>query len=80
MKINNLKSFPGRINNFRLLRIHNGKEFESIMNYGELFQIPAQKLIGNLRKDDFLIIDNVTTSLYDGSSRISSPLMYKIIE
>lgn len=80
LKINNLKSFPGRINNFRLLRIHNGKEFESIMNYGELFQIPAQKLIGNLRKDDFLIIDNVTTSLYDGSSRISSPLMYKIIE
>lgn len=80
LKINNLKSFPGRINNFRLLRIHNGKEFESIMNYGELFQLPAQKLIGNLRKDDFLIIDNVTTSLYDGSSRISSPLMYKIIE
>jgi hypothetical protein len=80
LKINNLKSFPGRISNFRLLRIHNGKETESILNYGELFQIPAQKLIGNLKKDDFLIIDNVTTSLYDGTSRISSPLMYKIIE
>lgn len=80
LKINNLKSFPGRISNFRLLRIHNGKETESIMNYGELFQIPAQKLIGNLKKDDFLIIDNVTTSLFDGSTRISSPLMYKIIE
>jgi hypothetical protein len=80
LKINNLKSFPGRISTFRLLRIHNGKETESILNYGELFQIPAQKLIGNLKKDDFLIIDNVTTSLYDGTSRISSPLMYKIIE
>ena len=80
LKINNLKTFPGRISNFRLIRVHNGKEEESIINYGELFQIPAQKLIGNLKKDDFLIVDNVTTSLYDGSSRISSPFMYKIIE
>jgi hypothetical protein len=80
LKLNNLNSFPGRINYFRLIRVHNGIEEESVYNYGELFQIPSQKLIGNLKKDDFLIFDNLTIVLYDGSSRISNPFMYKIID
>lgn len=80
LKLNNIISFPGRINYFRLIRVHNGKEEESVYNYGELFQIPSQKLIGNLKKDDFLIFDNLTIVLYDGSTRISNPFMYKIID
>lgn len=78
LEINNLNFFPGRINSFKVIRIHNGKEEESVNNYGELFQSPTQKVLGALKKNDLLIFDNVNMSLVDGSTRTSAPIIYKI--
>lgn len=78
LEINNLNYFPGRINSYKVIRIHNGKEEESANNYGELFQSPTQKVMGALKKNDLLIFDNVNISLVDGSSRTSAPIIYKI--
>jgi hypothetical protein len=80
LEINNLNFFPGRINSFKVVRIHNGKEEESVSNYGELFQSPTQKVLGALKKNDLLIFDNVNISLIDGSTRTSAPIIYKIID
>jgi hypothetical protein len=80
LEINNLNFFPGRINSFKVIRIHNGKEEESVNNYGELFQSPTQKVLGVLKKNDFLIFDNVNMSLVDGSTRTSAPIIYKITD
>ncbi len=80
LEINNLNFFPGRINSFKVIKIHNGKEEESISNYGELFQSTTQKLLGGLKKNDLLIFDNVNMSLIDGSTRTSPPIIYKIID
>ncbi len=78
LEINNLNYFPGRINSFKVIRIHNGKEEESVNNYGELFQSTTQKVLAALKKNDLLIFDNVNMSLVDGSSRLSAPIIYKI--
>ena len=78
LEINNLNYFPGRINSYKVIRIHNGKEEESANNYGELFQSPTQKVMGALKKNDLLIFDNVNISLVDGSTRTSAPIIYKI--
>ncbi len=80
LEINNLNFFPGRINSFKVIRIHNGKEEESVSNYGELFQSPTQKVLGALKKNDLLVFDNVNISLIDGSTRTSAPIIYKIID
>ena len=78
LEINNLKFFPGRINSYKVVKIHNGKEEESINNYGELFQSTTQKILGSLKKNDFVIFDNINMSLIDGSTRTSPPIIYKI--
>jgi hypothetical protein len=78
LEINNLSYFPGRINSFKVVRIHNGKEEESVINYGELFQSPTQKVMGSLVKNDLIIFDNLNMSLIDGSTRIAAPIVYKI--
>ena len=78
LEINNLNYFPGRINSYKVIRIHNGKEEESANNFGELFQSPTQKVMGALKKNDLLIFDNVNISLVDGSTRTSAPIIYKI--
>ena len=80
LEINNLNYFPGRINSYKVIRIHNGKEEESVNNYGELFQSPTQKGMGALKKNDLLIFDNVNMSLVDGSTRTSAPIIYKITD
>ena len=80
LEINNLNFFPGRINSFKVIRIHNGKEEESVNNYGELFQSPTQKVLGALKKNDVLIFDIVNMSLVDGSTRTSAPIIYKITD
>jgi hypothetical protein len=80
LEINNLNFFPGRINSYKVIRIHNGKEEESVNNYGELFQSPTQKVLGALKKNDLLIFDNVNISLVDGSTRTSAPIIYKITD
>ena len=80
LEINNLKFFPGRINSYKVVKIHNGKEEESANNYGELFQSTTQKILGSLKKNDFLIFDNINMSLIDGSTRTSPPIIYKISE
>jgi len=78
LEINNLNYFPGRINSFKVVRIHNGKEEESVNNYGELFQSPTQKVLGALVKNDLVIFDNLNMSLIDGSTRTAAPIVYKI--
>ena len=80
LQINNLNYFPGRINSFKVVRIHNGKEEEFANNSGELFQTNTQKVIAALKKNDLLIFDNINMSLVDGSSRSSAPIIYKIID
>ena len=80
LDINNINYFPGRINSFKVVRIHNGKEEDAYINYGELFQSPTQKIIGSLKKNDLLIFDNLNLSLIDGTTRIASPIIYKIIQ
>ena len=80
LEINNLNFFPGRINSYKVIRIHNGKEEEAISNYGELFQSTTQKVLGALKKNDLLIFDNVNISLIDGTTRTSPPIIYKIID
>jgi len=80
LEINNLNFFPGRINNYKVVRIHNGKEEEASSNNGELFQSNTQKVLGSLKKNDFLIFDNVNMTLIDGSTRTASPIIYKIID
>ena len=80
LQINNLNFFPGRINSYKVIRIHIGKEEESVSNYGELFQSTTQKVLGALKKNDLLIFDNVNISLVDGSTRTSAPIIYKIID
>ena len=37
LEINNLKYFPGRINSYKVVKIHNGKEEESVSNYSFFF-------------------------------------------
>jgi hypothetical protein len=80
LEINNLKYFPGRINSYKVVRIQDGKEIESVNNYGELFQSSTQKVLGSLKKNDLVIFDNVNMSLVDGSTRTAAPIIYKIID
>jgi hypothetical protein len=80
LEINNLKYFPGRINSYKVIKIHNGKEEESVNNYGELFQSTTQKILGSLKKNDLVIFDNINMSLVDGSTRTSPPIVYKITD
>ena len=79
LEINNLNFFPGRINSYKVIRIHNGKEEESVNNYGELLQSPTQKVLGSLVKNDLIIFDNLNMSMVDGSTRTAAPIVYKII-
>jgi len=78
LSINNLDYFPGRINSFRVMKIHAGIETETVVNYGEIFQSNTQKLISGLQKNDLIIFDNINVSLVDGTSRKPPPLLYKI--
>ena len=80
LQINNLNYFPGRINSYKVVRIHNGKEEEFANNSGELFQPNTQKVLGALKKNDLLIFDNINMSLVDGSTRTAAPIIYKIID
>lgn len=80
LRINNLNYFPGRVNSYRVIKISNGFQEESIINYGELFQSPTQNLLGTLKKNDILIFENINMSLLDGSTRVASPIVYKISE
>ncbi len=77
--IYNLNFFPGRINSYRVLRVHSGVDAESVINYGEIFQSNTQRLIAKLEKNDYIIFDNINVALFDGTSRKPPPIMYKII-
>jgi hypothetical protein len=80
LKINNLNYFPGRINSYNVIKIHNDKEENTVINNSELFQSATLKLISSLEKNDILIFENINISLVDGTSRITQPIVYKIIE
>lgn len=78
LSINNLNYFPGRINSFKVTRLHEGKQVEYVNNSGELFSLNTQKLISNATQSDILIFDNLILYLVDGSSRIANPIVLKI--
>lgn len=70
--------FPGRINGYRVTRISEDNVNQSVYNYGEVFQANTQEIINTLKKGELLLIDNVTVSLYDGTTRNTNPLIFKI--
>jgi hypothetical protein len=80
LKINYLSSFPGRINTFKISRIHNGKEVETVINYGEIFQSPAQNIIAQLEVNDFLVINLINVTMDDGTTRVLTPLTFRILK
>ena len=78
LKISKTAVFPGRINSFKMIRLHNGIEKDYVINNGELFQFATLKLIQALDKNDIVIFSNINLLMVDGSTRNVSPLIYKI--
>jgi hypothetical protein len=74
------ENFPGRINGYRCVRYNINNEKETVYNYGENFQSSLLLLLAKVQKGDILVFDNVTISLNDGSTRTTSPIIYKITE
>ncbi|PQB06102.1 hypothetical protein BST83_02075 [Polaribacter filamentus] len=79
LKINYLSYFPGKINNFKISRINNGIEVAAALNYGEVFQSPAQEIIAKLDKNDFLVINLINVTMDDGTTRVLTPLTFRIV-
>ena len=71
--------FPGRINTFEVSRVHDGNEVAAVVNYGEIFQSPAQEIIAQLEKNDFLIINLINVTMDDGTTRVLTPLLFRIL-
>jgi hypothetical protein len=83
LQIYDIPNFPGRINSFYVTRIpkeDEGTPQERILNYGDVFSAELQKMLRKLKKGDLLLFDNIQVTMIDGTSRIASPLTYKIIE
>jgi hypothetical protein len=83
LQIYDIPTFPGRINSFTITRIpkeDDGAPQERVLNYGDVFNSDTQKLLRKLKKGDLLLFDNIQVTMNDGTSRIASPLTYKIIE
>ena len=83
LQIYDIPDFPGRINSFTVTRIpkeDEGSPQERVLNYGDVFNAETQKLLRKLKKGDLLLFDNIQVTMQDGTSRIASPLTYKIIE
>jgi hypothetical protein len=76
----NFDQFPGRINGYRFYKYALNGSQETLYNYGETFQSPLLTLIGNVKKGEIIVFDNITISLNDGTTRTVSPLIYKIID
>ena len=79
LNIDYLTYFPGRINNFEVSRVHDGNEVAAVVNYGEIFQSPAQEIIAQLEKNDFLIINLINVTMDDGTTRVLTPLLFRIL-
>ena len=83
LQIYDIPDFPGRINSFTATRIpkeDEGTPQERVLNYGDVFNAETAKLLRKLKKGDLLLFDNIQVTMQDGTSRIASPLTYKIIE
>jgi hypothetical protein len=80
LNINDLPNFPGRINGFRVTRIGAKEDKRSIYNYGEVFGPELQNLITTLQKGEFILFDNITCSMVDGTTRTANPLTFKIVD
>jgi hypothetical protein len=83
LQIYDIPNFPGRINSYYVTRIpkeEEGTSQERILNYGDVFSAELQKMLRKLKKGDLLLFDNIQVTMQDGTSRIASPLTYKIIE
>ena len=83
LQIYDIPNFPGRINSYYVTRIpkeDDGTPQERILNYGDVFSAELQKMLRKLKKGDLLLFDNIQVTMIDGTSRIASPLTYKIIE
>jgi hypothetical protein len=79
LNIDYLTYFPGRINTFEVSRVHDGNEVAAVVNYGEIFQSPAQEIIAQLEKNDFLIINLINVTMDDGTTRVLTPLLFRIL-
>lgn len=83
LQIYDIPNFPGRINSFYVTRISRedeGTSQERVLNYGDVFSAELQQMLRKLKKGDLLLFDNIQVTMKDGTSRIASPLTYKIIE
>ena len=83
LQVYDIPDFNGRINSYTVTRIpkdDEGTPQERVLNYGDVFNAETQKLLRKLKKGDLLLFNNIQVTMPDGTSRIASPLTYKIIE
>jgi hypothetical protein len=83
LQIYDIPDFKGRINSYTVTRIpkeDEGTPQERVLNYGDVFNVDLLKMLRKLKKGDLLLFNNIQVTMPDGTSRIASPLTYKIIE
>ena len=78
--IENIQSFPGRINKFNIVLVHGAEIYEAITNPGPIFQTDTQRVVEKIKDNDLVIFEDVSMTLNDGTTRIAAPIIYKIIE
>tara|TARA_B110000208_G_scaffold2130_1_gene2870 strand:+ start:1895 stop:3271 length:1377 start_codon:yes stop_codon:yes gene_type:complete len=78
--IENIQSFPGRINKFNIVLVHGADIYEAITNSGPIFQTDTQRVLEKIEDNDLVIFEDVSMTLNDGTTRIAPPIIYKVIE
>jgi hypothetical protein len=78
--IENIQSFPGRINKFNIVLVHGAEIYEAITNSGPIFQTDTQRVLEKIKDNDLVIFEDVSMTLNDGTTRIAPPIIYKVIE
>ncbi|NDA62884.1 MAG: hypothetical protein EBX50_12700 [Chitinophagia bacterium] len=74
------KNFPGRINGYQVIIASSDGSKQTNYNYGDVFQPKTQSMIGSLRKGDIIIFDNIQISMFDGTTRVTNPMTFKIVD
>ena len=78
--IENIQSFPGRINKFNIVLVHGAEIYGAITNSGPIFQTDTQRILEKIEDNDLVIFEDVSMTLNDGTTRIAPPIIYKVIE
>tara|TARA_B110000977_G_scaffold84803_1_gene113243 strand:- start:2782 stop:4158 length:1377 start_codon:yes stop_codon:yes gene_type:complete len=78
--IENIQSFPGRINKFNIVLVHGAEIYEAISNSGSIFQTDTQRVLEKVEDNDLIIFEDISLTLNDGTTRIAAPMIYKIVE